>query len=90
VVAVGYGTFLSRLISLSSLILCKFLAGANRFVVRAVHKIAGPWLHTCPAPGILSMLLLSHERLGILDIQRYFKCTENEINSLFNSALIEI
>jgi hypothetical protein len=42
-----------------------------------------------PGIGIQSMLLFSHEGLAVLDIQRYFKCTENEINSLFNSALIE-
>ena len=42
--AVGYRMFLSRLISMLSLILCKFLAGAARFFVGAVHPIAGPWL----------------------------------------------
>jgi hypothetical protein len=31
-----------------SLILCKFLVGATRLVVGAVHPIAGPWLRTCP------------------------------------------
>ena len=44
-------------------------SGSSQICCGAMHKIADPWLHTCPTPGILSMLLLSHEGLGILDIE---------------------
>lgn len=52
-----------------SFILCRFLVAAPNFFVWAMHKIAGSRLHTSPTPGIMSILLLSHEALGILDIQ---------------------
>ena len=67
--AVAYRTFLRRLISMLSFILCRFLVAAPNFFVWAMHKIAGSRLHTSPTPGIMSILLLSHEALGILDIQ---------------------